>query len=464
MITLENRFFPVRSAVCFIVEGGIIFLSVILSYILMVEWGSSAPIGLKDAFLRGVIVATICQGSMYLLDLYDLRVNLSSGELIFSIVYSTGFVCLGIGAFTYLFPALGLGGHLYYLTIVFTALFLFTWRVLFDLYLTRFGARENILIVGSGTIVSEIEAELLARERMGFRLRGIIGSSPDGVGAPASKAPYLGTLENLVQAVRDNQVQKVIVALAERRGGYPVDSLLQLRASGVKVIEWPGFFEKLSGRIPIDNLSPSYFIFSEGFRKSRLVLAVRRAVSAGAATALFLLVSPLMLLVAIAIKLDSKGPVLYFQTRVGQNGKEFKIIKFRSMRADAEGAGGARWAARNDPRVTRVGRFIRMTRLDELPQLVNVIRGDLDLVGPRPERPEFVAELMRLIPYYSLRHTVKPGLTGWAQVMFCYCGTIAESKEKLQYDLFYIKNMSIKLDLFILFRTVKIVLLGRGAR
>lgn len=171
-----------------------------------------------------------------------------------------------------------------------------------------------------------------------------------------------------------------------------------------------------------------------------------------------------MLVVALLIKIDSPGPVFYSQERVGQNGKTFRIFKFRSMRNDAEKEGAAQWAAKNDPRITRVGKYLRLSRIDELPQMFNVLMGHIDLVGPRPERPEFVAELQKMIPYYSLRHTVKPGLTGWAQVMFTYCGTIEESREKLQYDLFYIKNLSIKLDLLILFRTLKIVILGRGAR
>jgi exopolysaccharide biosynthesis polyprenyl glycosylphosphotransferase len=230
------------------------------------------------------------------------------------------------------------------------------------------------------------------------------------------------------------------------------------------VLEWALYFEKLSGRIAIDNLSPSYFIFQEGFRKSKVIMYIRRFVSLLVAAALLLFVSPLILITALFIKVDSPGPVFYTQKRVGKNGRIFDIIKFRSMRQDAEGGKGPLWATENDPRVTRVGKVIRRMRIDEIPQLFNVLRGDIDLVGTRPERPEFVDKLMKLIPFYSLRHTVRPGLTGWAQVMFAYCGTIEESKEKLQYDLFYIKNMSIKLDLLILFKTVKIVLLGRGAR
>jgi len=463
LTTLDNRFFPVRSVVCFLVEGGIVLVSVILSYMILNEVGGNVSIGFGDAILRGIAIAVICQGSMYLLDLYDLEIHITSGQLVFSIIYSAGFVCVGIGIIGYLFPEIGLPGNFYLLTISFTIIFLFLWRILFDLYLTRFGRMENLLIIGSENITAEIEKEIMVREKLGFRLVGYINSGPGVGNASSLKAPCLGNYDDIVRVVRDQEVEKIIVAITERRGGYPVESLLALRASGVRILEWPGFLEGLSGKIPIDNLSPSYFIYNDGFRKSRSILLIRRCFNALLAAVLLVLFLPVMILVAAAIRLDSGGPVFYTQYRVGQGERKFKIIKFRSMRVDAEKEGKPQWAVKNDPRTTRVGRYIRASRLDELPQLINVLRGDLDIVGPRPERPEFVEELTRKIPYYALRHTVKPGLTGWAQIMFHYSGTIEESKKKLQYDLFYIKNMSVKLDLYILFRTVKIVLLGRGA-
>jgi sugar transferase (PEP-CTERM system associated) len=264
--------------------------------------------------------------------------------------------------------------------------------------------------------------------------------------------------------IEQHHVHKVVVAITERRGEYPVKEMLALRVGGYQVVEWPGFFEKLSGRIPIDNLAPSFFIFNEGFRKSRILLSIRRILSAILAAVFLVLLIPVFLVICISIKLDSPGHVLYSQVRVGAHGKRIRIYKFRSMRSDAEKNGDAVWAVENDPRITKIGGFLRKTRLDELPQLFNVLIGELEFVGPRPERPEFVEKLQVMIPYYSLRHTVTPGLTGWAQVMFHYGSTIVESKEKLQYDLFYIKHMSLKLDLLILFHTIKIVLLGRGAR
>jgi len=463
MISLENRFFPVRTAVCFFLEGGLILLAVMASYYMQHKIGAAGAISVQDAIVRGVVVAFFCQSCMYLLDMYDLKNSQTWKELVFSLTLAVGFVCIGIGLVTYAVPEFGVEGDMYYLTVLFLATFLLVWRIALDIYLTRFAPKENILVMGSGEPARLIAEEILKRERMGFHLVGLVGDpetrDPHGDG----KVRILGDYSQILELTNANRVRRLVVAITERRGGYPVESLLDLRVRGCKVTEWASFYESLSGRIPIDNLSPSYFIFQEGFSKSRVLLISRWIVSLSFAAGLLLLLFPLLIITAILIRIDSPGPVFYTQKRVGKKGKIFNIIKFRSMRVDAEQNGRPQWAVRNDPRITRFGKFIRATRLDELPQLINVLRGDLDFVGPRPERPEFVEELNKRIQYYTLRHTVKPGLTGWAQVMFYYSGTIEESKKKLQYDLFYIKNMSIKLDFLILFRTIKIVLLGRGA-
>ncbi len=464
MITLENRFFPLRSAVCFFVEGGIILVSVLASFLLLHKGGNLGTIALNDALVRGIVVAFFCQSCMYLLDMYDLKHSQKWGELIFSLVFAVGVVCIGIGLVTYVVPEFGVEGSMYYLTILFVAVFLLLWRVSFDIYLQRFSPKEKILMLGTGEAAQLLGREIRQRERLGFQLEGFVSIEPEAGNDVAGIGKLLGDASRLVAIAREHRVKKVVVALNERRGGYPIASLLDLKVHGCNVVEWPTFFEMLAGRIPIDNLAPSYFIFQSGFRKSSLLLYTRRVLSLLTALALLFILSPLVAVTALLIKIDSPGPVFYTQERVGRRGRTFRIVKFRSMRVDAETAGGAIWATENDPRITRVGRWIRRARIDEIPQLWNVLKGDIGVVGPRPERPEFVQKLEAMIPYYSLRHTISPGLTGWAQVMFTYCGTIEESKEKLQYDLFYIKNMSIKLDLLILFRTVKIVLLGRGAR
>lgn len=464
MITLANRFFPIRSAVCFVVEGVIVLVSVVVSFLILHDRGNPVGIDLQDAMIRGVVIAFFCQSCMYLLDMYDLKNSQTWREIFFSLIFAVGIVCIGIGLVTYLVPGFGVEGSMYYLTIPFVAIFLLFWRIAFDIYLTRIAPREKILIIGTGEIARMVGEEVRRRERLGFRLAGFVGGDPIEASAVSSVGTFLGGYDDLKSIVRKKKVGKVVVAFSERRGGYPVDALLALRVSGCEIVEWPEFFEKLAGRIGVDNLSPSHFIFQEGFRKSPFLMFSGRIFNFIASIALLAVATPVFLIVALLIKLDSRGPVFYTQERVGKWGRIFRIIKFRSMRQDAEGESGPRWATEKDPRITRIGKFLRKSRLDEIPQLINVFKGDLDLIGPRPERPVFVEKLTKAIPYYGLRHTVRPGLTGWAQVEFAYCGTIEESKEKLQYDLFYIKNMSLKLHLLILFKTIKIVILGRGAR
>ena len=465
IITLENRFYSLRSALCFIVEGGIITLSVVASFLFFYGRAGTPIVSMGDVVARALVITFFCQTCMYLLDLYNFRQSQTWGEVLFALAIAIGFVCIGIGLLSYAIPKFGVAGKMYYLSILIASVFLLLWRVLYELYITRFASKENILIVGTGEVARQVGEEVRKGKRLGFHLVGFV-NAPQATNNSngAQVGDILGDPTQMDQIIERYDVDKVVVAITERRGEYPVKEMLALRVGGYSVIEWPVFFEKLSGRIPIDNLAPSFFIFNEGFRKSRFVLLVRRVLSAIAAAVLLILLLPVFLVVAIIIKLDSSGPALYSQVRVGQHNKLIRIYKFRSMRADAEKNGDAVWAVEDDPRITRVGRFLRKTRIDELPQLFNVMIGELEFVGPRPERPEFVEKLQAMVPYYTLRHTVKPGITGWAQVMFHYGSTIEESKEKLQYDLFYLKNLSFKLDLLILFHTVKIVLLGRGAR
>ena len=435
------------------------------SFILLHGRAGTPVVSMGDVFARALLITFFCQSCMYLLDLYNLRLFQTLGEMFLSLAIAIGVVCIGIGLLSYAIPKFGVAGKMYYLSILLASALLLIWRLLFELYVTRLAPRENILIVGTGKVARQVGEEVSRSKRLGFRLVGFIRPQTNGENISFGEiGEVLGGPTEMGRIIEQHAVSKVVVAITERRGEYPVKEMLALRVTGCPIQEWPGFFEKLSGRIPIDSLSPSFFIFNEGFRKSRIFLLVRRFTSAILAAVCLVLLFPVFLVVAILIALDSPGPVLYSQIRVGQNNKAIRIYKFRSMRDDAERNGDAVWAVENDPRITRVGHFLRKTRIDELPQLFNVMIGELEFVGPRPERPEFVEKLQTMIPYYALRHTVTPGLTGWAQVMFHYGSSIDESKEKLQYDLFYIKNMSIKLDLLILFHTVKIVLLGRGAR
>jgi sugar transferase (PEP-CTERM system associated) len=272
----------------------------------------------------------------------------------------------------------------------------------------------------------------------------------------------IGTIDDIPRIIGSHSVDRVVVSLADARGKLPMDRLLDMKLSGVTFDHLASVYEEYTGKIAVENLRPSWFIFSAGFRKSRLVTAGKRLIDILAAVVGLILALPLMMMTTAIVKLSSRGPALYHQKRVGQHGREFTIHKFRTMRTDAEAGTGAVWASAGDPRVFPLGRLLRRTRLDELPQLWNVLCGEMSFVGPRPERPEFVAQLAEQIPFYGQRHAVKPGLTGWAQVRYSYGASVEDAMEKLQYDLFYIKNLSIAFDLFIIFSTIKTVLLRRG--
>jgi sugar transferase (PEP-CTERM system associated) len=269
---------------------------------------------------------------------------------------------------------------------------------------------------------------------------------------------------HLMEVVHKQKVRRVILAMPDRRDTMPMPELFELRLQGVKVEEATSWLEKISNKIEVQNLNPSWVVLGEGFRRSTAIMMIRRALSVVFSLIGLILALPFFPLIMLAVYLDSKGPVFYYQDRVGKNGSVFQVVKFRTMRQDAEAANGPQWAVENDPRVTRVGGFLRSLRLDDIPQLWCVFKGDMALVGPRPERPEFVELLSKDIPYYSVRHMVRPGLTGWAQVKYKHVSTVEDAREELQYDLFYIKNASIGLDLLIMFQTIKTVLLRRGAQ
>jgi sugar transferase (PEP-CTERM system associated) len=273
----------------------------------------------------------------------------------------------------------------------------------------------------------------------------------------------LGGYAKITSIVKEEHVHRIIVALDERRGNFPVEQLLFCRLKGVRVDDGMAFTEDLAGKLSVENLHPSSLIFSNGFRRSSFFRKAKRCVDVLVSLLGLVLSGPLTLAVALAIRLESKGPVLYRQERVGEDGKVFSLLKFRSMGVDAE-QNGPVWAGKNDNRVTRVGKIIRKLRLDEIPQMINVLRGEMSFVGPRPERPFFVERLKREIPYYSQRHTLKPGITGWAQVRYPYGASKEDALEKLKFDLYYVKHMSIFFDLMIVLETIKTVLFSKGAR
>ncbi len=323
--------------------------------------------------------------------------------------------------------------------------------------------RQRVLIFGIGER-AQLVGKTLKQSDPNVDLIGYY-AGPNEADAKESPWGLLSMTNSLTDIVMDEQVDEIVVALTERRGGsMPMRELLDCKLKGVRVVDIATHFERTLGQIRLESVSAGWLIFGDGFGSGWLRAAVKRLFDIGCATVLLVLALPVMLLTALLIVLEDGFPVLYFQERVGLNGRLFNVVKFRSMRVDAEKDGKPRWAAAKDDRVTRVGRVIRKLRIDELPQLFSVLGGTMSLVGPRPERPFFVDKLTQEIPYYAVRHSVKPGVTGWAQVRYQYGASVEDSAEKLQYDLYYVKNHSLFLDILVLFETVGVVLMRKGAQ
>ncbi|HEV8553930.1 MAG TPA: TIGR03013 family XrtA/PEP-CTERM system glycosyltransferase [Casimicrobiaceae bacterium] len=330
--------------------------------------------------------------------------------------------------------------------------------------LARMLSPYRVLVLGTGPEALAVETSLEVANRPGLALAGFYPLEKVPIRSIAASRIVSNHL-TLEETVKHLGIDEIIVAVREQRGGVlPMRALLECRLSGTQVTDLPRFFERVHGRVPIESLKASWLIYGMGFRQTWLRAFVKRSFDIIATVVLLLIALPIMLVIAFLISLDGGTPIIYRQERVGCRGQTFTLLKFRSMTKDAEKDGQASWASINDSRVTAVGRFIRRTRIDELPQLINVLRGEMSFVGPRPERPQFVATLTEKIPFYAVRHSVKPGLTGWAQVRYTYGGNIEESVKKLEYDLFYVKNHSLLLDVLILLKTVRVVLLGEGAR
>lgn len=327
------------------------------------------------------------------------------------------------------------------------------------------GARR-VLIVGTGEEAQAVATDLGAAGSARRTIVGFYPTSADAApaGSQALAAPVFPKGLSIDEVVQKYRVDEVIVAVREQRGGgVPMDQLLACRIRGIPVLDLAGFFERAKGEVPTDSLKASWLVYGHGFVQGGLRTLIKRVFDLISSSLLMVIALPVIVLTAIAIKLESPGPIIYRQERVGLGGRSFMCLKFRSMRADAENDGVARWATKNDSRVTRVGAFIRKMRIDELPQLISVLKGEMSLVGPRPERPSFVAQLQQQIPFYDIRHSVKPGVTGWAQVRYSYGASVEDARRKHQFDLYYVKNNSLFLDLLVLVETVSVVLFREGA-
>ena len=419
----------------------------------------------ENATLKTLLVVLITQVSMYYVDLYDVRIIADRRELFTRLVQSLATTSFALAAIYYWFPSLMIGRGVFLVAALHVLAVSIGWRVAFEWLSGQVGPRERLLLVGTNQAAVALARELYSRRHeLGVEIVGFIDPDPAKVGTPLVNPGIIGVIDDIPAIVQARAVDRVVVSLADARGTLPVNRLLEMKLGGVSFDHLASVYEEYTGKIAVENLRPTWLIFSDGFRKTRFLSAAKRVLdilSAGIGLALAL---PIMAVVFVAIKLTSKGPAMYHQERVGLHGKVFTVHKFRSMRLDAEAGTGPVWASKDgDPRVTPIGNLLRRSRLDEVPQLWNVLKGDMSFVGPRPERPEFVAGLTEQIPFYGQRHVIRPGVTGWAQVCYTYGATTEDALQKLQYDLYYIKNLSIALDLFIILETVKTVLLRKGA-
>jgi sugar transferase (PEP-CTERM system associated) len=454
---LFNRNVSVRGLTVFGFEVVLISGSMLLAAILHGGPETLDALGWKIA-----LVTALCQLCFYYNDLYDLTIVHSNRELIVRLLQAAGAAAIVLAAACVAAPSLILDPGTFVTALAVFVTAVLAWRVTFN-YLARGPhLEERVLILGTGTTARMLARQIGTQQDFAYRLVGFVDEGEDH--NYVRQHDILGNAKDIERLVAERRISRIVVGLSDRRGRLPIEALLRAKLSGVRVEDATTTYERLTGKILVDDLKPSWLVFSDGFRASRWTRFLKRMLDLAMSMILAFLTAPLMVVTALAIKLDSKGPVLYSQERVGENGRVFTVYKFRSMRADAEQGGGPVWARDKDDRITSVGRFIRKTRLDELPQLWNVMRGDMSFVGPRPERPFFVERLAEEIPFYMQRHAVKPGLTGWAQVKYEYGSSIEDAMEKLRYDLYYIKHLSVFFDLTIVLDTVKVVLFGKGAK
>jgi sugar transferase (PEP-CTERM system associated) len=422
-------------------------------------FGRDADLALAyDHGLTATLVAcAACMLCMYYYDLYESEVLLNAREVVTRLVQVLGTVCMVLALVYFAYPPVQIGRGPFVLWILLGGILLIAWRRLFALLNSAVGWRERIAILGDGWLARELAAEVQRRPELGLELVGYVSSG----GSALDGFRRLGDLDKLEDILHREGITRLVVAMEERRGCLPVEDLLRLKARGLRVQDGTELYEAITGKVPVLALRPSSLLFSSGFMASRTMVLGKRVLSLALSLVGLVLGAPLMALIAAWIRLDSPGPALFRQRRVGLDGKTFTLYKFRTMRVEAD---PDRPAEPDDARITRAGRWLRRTRLDELPQLYNILRGDMDFIGPRPFLPHVERELAGQIPLYTQRWNVRPGITGWAQVHNGYCATLEDNIEKLGYDLFYIRHMSVGLDLLILFRTTKILLLGRGAR
>ena len=455
--------FNTRTILLLLVEAMLLFGGVVIAvYVRLGAVEAEETLIQRNGFYKAALATVFCLASFYLFDLYDFVVMFDRRELVLRMLQALGLAWIALAITFYALPQTMIGRGVSLISLPLALSMMMGWRLTIHWVLGHPELGERILIVGSGPFAVEIARETLGRPDAGFRVVGFVDSDPQLVGKSLINPKVIGLTSELASLVRNKSIDRIVVAISDRRGQFPTHELSRLSLSGdVSIEESASFYERLTGRVLLDMVRPSWLIFSSRGRRARLNELGRSVMNRTLALIGVLLSLPIAIITAILIKLDSRGPVLYRQERLGKNGRTFTLMKFRSMRVDAEKDGPV-WAKTDDERMTRPGRLIRKIRVDEIPQFWNILRGDMNFIGPRPERPHFVAQLAEEIPYYEQRHLVAPGLTGWAQIKYPYGASIEDAKKKLEYDLYYIKNQSLSLDAAIMFETIKTILFGRG--
>jgi sugar transferase (PEP-CTERM system associated) len=460
VIRFFNTSFPSRTVFLGISEACLVVLAFLAA--MLVRLGTNEAylmLNYEQGFPKIMIVSMAVVLCMYYFDLYDSAVISNAREVLTRVIQVLGTVSIILALLYYVYPPLELGRGIFLIGFLLVSMLLLCWRRLFLVINSSPNLADRAVVLGDGPLAHLLLQELQSRPELGLRVVAHIHAKTNGASGVTDGDPA-----DLAHCVASEEANRIIIAMDDRRGRLPVEQLLSMKSHGVLIQDGAQLYEAATGKVPLESLRPGWLLFSDGFHVSRSLVFSGRVISCLVSAVGILLALPLFPLIALAIKMTSPGPVFYRQKRVGRDGRVFLCCKFRSMRVDAETHTGATWATDNDPRVTPVGRFLRASRLDEIPQLWMVLKGDMNIIGPRPERPEFVDRLAASIPFYHLRHTIRPGVTGWAQVRYKYGNSLEDAREKLKYDLYYIKNLSVGLDLLILFHSIKIVLLGRGAK
>ncbi|MFL6373833.1 MAG: TIGR03013 family XrtA/PEP-CTERM system glycosyltransferase [Pyrinomonadaceae bacterium] len=458
--------FSFRIFCLILADAAMLFAGIILAmYLRLGVSGTAEYLDERDGWLKIALAAGVCLLILYFYDLYDYIVMTRRRELLLRMVQALGIAWALLALMFYFIPTLLLGRGVSVISVPIVLGLLLGWRIFIHSLTGHPEIGEKILVVGTGKTALDTAEAVWERRDAGYRIVGFLSENGAKPREKLGRSIILGKAHELEDVIRAEKVDRVVIAVRERRGAFPTEALLKMSLAGdISIEECTSFFERITGKVHVDMLRPSWLIFAGRQRDTPIKAILREGVHRGLALAGLVLSLPIAVVAAVLIKLDSRGPVFYRQERVGKNGHVFELLKFRSMKTDAEKDGLPVWAMTNDDRATRVGRVIRKLRIDEIPQFWNIIKGEMNFVGPRPERPHFVDQLAKEISFYEHRHLVAPGLTGWAQIKYPYGASVEDAIQKLQYDLYYIKNQSLTLDLMIVFETVKTVLFSRGGR